>query len=640
MKGNKRERAHVGIFVVVSLVSLALVVFEFGDVSLDGRSAGLGRCFLGALVFLDLISSRWPLRKLFYCDGPASIWPRSLVAANKDPQIHPQDLVWPGVYMWSGSPHVVSTFMAIAGVASLMLCVGFYTHTAAFVCWIHLYSLSTRCSGITQAGDTLLRLLLFWIMWLPCELYFSVDAILFDPLSIQPEPGNTSATRIHSLAGAGILVQMSLLYLTPAAFKVDALWTAPTASRSAIYYVLANRSFCRENAITSTLLRNPNVLKLLTLTTPWLEHAAPLFIFGGNIRYLRAIGVMIFIGFHLGLHVTMTLGLFPWTCIAGWLVLVPAGYWGEGPVLSVASHSHGSIGDTSPVLRTITSMYHIFRLVLCSAAVLCSIHSCVDCLPGPHQVHLACDVRGPRRTSDSNEGTSTQKKVWKAYSWVYLGLGKLGRSLGVKQQWYLFDKPAASSYWYRVWGSVKAPKGADGSSGGNCAKQVYDLQKMLRMFVDGQLREIDAGEAKRGGKDTARTLMVSSERLTKNEGDISFENIYGGHRWRKFLQNIGKHPRETAAKNKGGGGGGRYKSFVDSYTSSLAYVWKASGMEREEGALSSVQCVGYWAPLTETRPSGAASEGGALRSGLLWEKEMTEDGAVSCEVDRGKYYCQ
>ena len=167
--------------------------------------------------------------------------------------------------MWSGSPLVVSTLMVIAGIASLMVCVGFYTHMATFICWVHLYSLSTRCSGITQAGDTLLRLLMFWLMWLPCEMHYSIDAMLIDSASNQPTAHasieGTQNKNILSLASAAILIQLSLLYQTPAAFKIDFLWTAPTVSDNAIYYVLANKSFRRDNFVTYTLLRYPHVLK-------------------------------------------------------------------------------------------------------------------------------------------------------------------------------------------------------------------------------------------------------------------------------------------------------------------------------------------------------------------------------------------
>ena len=530
----------------LSLLGAALVISGWGSLSLDARSAGLGRCFLGALAFLDILGSRWPLRQLFYCDGPVSIWPRALVGANKDPQIHYQDLLWQGVYMWSGSPLVVSTLMVIAGIASLMVCVGFYTHMATFICWVHLYSLSTRCSGITQAGDTLLRLLMFWLMWLPCEMHYSIDAMLIDSASNQPTAHasieGTQNKNILSLASAAILIQLSLLYQTPAAFKIDFLWTAPTVSDNAIYYVLANKSFRRDNFVTYTLLRYPHVLKCLTSITPWLEHAAPIFIFGGNIPYVRTIGVIAFVGFHLGLHLTMTLGLFPWTCIAGWSMLLPPELWNQGS--AIPGTNTNAMSSTSQVLPAVSLIYQTFRIVLCSLALLCTVHSCIDCLPGPHQVK-----RIPNSSDEQDNGNknsrSIQYKVWRIYAWIYLRLGKIGRCLGVKQQWYLFDKPAASSYWYSVIGKVMMPQRGGNDRDSQC---VYDLHKMLRMFVEGRLVLIDGEKNVQYSKVVSSSLAMSSEKLSKDYDKISFESVYGGHRWRKLMQNIGKHPRESGSK--------------------------------------------------------------------------------------------
>ena len=186
-----------------------------------------------------------------------------------------------------------------------------------------------------------------------------------------------------------ILIQMSLLYLTPAAFKVSPLWTAPTVSHNAIYYVLANKSFCRENIVTTTLLSYPVLLQLLSVVTPCLEHITPIFIFGSNIPLLRVIGIVILLSFHLGLHVTMTLGLFPWICMAGWVLLIPPecwGNWGHGPVLT--TNTTNIDNNISPTVAILAIVYHSLHPCVCGAALLCSVHSCIDCLPGPHQGRL------------------------------------------------------------------------------------------------------------------------------------------------------------------------------------------------------------------------------------------------------------
>lgn len=275
--------------------------------TLDLRSLALGRIGLGLLIVIDVVQSRWPLRGLFYTDQ--GFWPRTLILNGRDPQIHPaRDF---SLYMAMGSEFWITTSFVGAIVAGSCVVLGHWTQTSLFLCWLHMYSLFYRGSGIQQAGDTLLRLLLFWSMFLPMGKLFSVDRALGgDSSSSGGGSNNSSGTgpTIVSVASCAVLVQMSMLYIFPAAFKVTPSWKRGTA----IAYVLHNYAHARNNVVTRLLLSDSRYTTGLTYATPLVEHAAPLMLLFAP---FRAVGVVVFVGFHTGLALTMRLGLFPFVSL-------------------------------------------------------------------------------------------------------------------------------------------------------------------------------------------------------------------------------------------------------------------------------------------------------------------------------------
>ena len=554
MRSSKRPRlrkeARLDILCIISLLCCASVWLGFGDISLDSRSLGVARVLLGTLVLIDLCTSRWPLRHTFYSDGALSIWPREVVMRGEDPQIQSMDL---SIYMISGSVQWTCLCFAVSGVGSIMLTVGIFTKFACLVCWIHVTSLAKRTSGVQQAGDTLLRIILFWFIWLPCQDYYSLDARM-------QISSSRVTTQVSSMASLAFMVQICLLYQLPAAFKVNALWSRPT-KESAIYYVLANVAFCRKHFLTDWLVRHPEVPRILTLVTPWLEHAAPMFIFGNKIPGLRIFGVVSLIGFHLGLHVCMTLRLFPWICICAWVALVPSQCWDWA-----LQHDGGTVSSTPE------DIYVSF--IVSALALLCTLQACFDTLPLPQAL---------------SEPLSSNS-AWHALSGA-------GRLLGMNQQWFLFDTPARTSYWFRI-------KGTAGNT-------EYDLLKLLRLHCAGTMQQV-------APRPLAEALEMESpgKRDATSEG---FDNLYGGALWRKFLQNIGQPTNSSSSKDQGGAANknkkmasSRYGAFVPHCVKALHSLWTMAGLRDHIGPLKQVECVAYW---VDTAPSVTTV---GLNSAVMW----------------------
>ena len=199
---------------VPALAALLLRVFAGtalrAHVSLDRRSLAAGRVLLGSLVVVDVWRSRWPFRRLLYSDE--GMWPRALVLAGRDPQIQPSRDV--SLYLAFGGAGWASAACASAAIAGICAAVGFHTQLALGYCWLHLYSMAYRCSGCQQAGDTLMRMVMFWSMFLPCGDVWSIDSVLFTPSL--PAIATTTVT---SLACIGLLTQLGLVYSFCAMFS-------------------------------------------------------------------------------------------------------------------------------------------------------------------------------------------------------------------------------------------------------------------------------------------------------------------------------------------------------------------------------------------------------------------------------------
>ena len=589
---NSRTRAAANVSAARRTASLAalgallLQVFRgtalVAHVSLDRRSLAAGRVLLGALVVVDVWCSRWPFRRLLYSD--AGMWPRALVLAGKDPQIHPADA---SLYVGFGGARWAGAACVLAAVAGACAMVGFHTQLALGYCWLHLYSMAYRCSGCQQAGDTLMRMVVFWSMFLPCGEVWSVDAVLL--------PSAPPATMtVTSLACVGVLTQLGLVYAFCAMFKITSAWRDGTAIDS----VLKNFAFCtglrassKYNFVVRLLYAVPAMPYVLTCATVVVEHSAPLFLFCAP---LRGLGCAIFCGFHFGLYSTMRLGIFPLVCMAAWVMVLPGYVWGgmfevdavgvgiglgsggSGGVAAAAASGtcdSGGAAAAAGLAGLAVSMWswhfdmvvHIFLVGVQTAALVLAI---------------ACNVNTLPFESCSNVVTAEMYVV--------------ARVLGVQQQWFLFDKPARNSFWYRILGEVEVEAEAEaGSRVGKegessapstpaAATTTVDLHRfMLRLQAEDSRFGFGVGDD------------IDVDGLAYSPFDSvearAWEECFGNHRWRKLFQKL------TDSRN-------RFLAFRMPYARFLQAEWNRRMAGRGGyGRLRKVTHIGCAIPIDPTQ---------------------------------------
>lgn len=274
-------------------------------VAVDARALAALRMALGALVLVDLAGRSTDL-VAFYTDS--GVVPRAALAtlAPTFGQLSIHALwgsVWPQVALF-----------AIAGVAAVALLVGYRTRLATFVTLVLLVSLHARNPAVISGGDSLLRQLLVWGLFLPLGARWSVDAV-----------GNAEPrSAVASVATAGLLGQVCVVYAVNAIFKLRGeTWLRGEAVEQVL--VLTRHS----TPLGQALLEVPQVLTAANYLWLGLLFASPLLpVLTG---WRRAVLPALFAAMHAGMVVTMELGIFPLVSIAALLPFLPPTVWNRLP---------------------------------------------------------------------------------------------------------------------------------------------------------------------------------------------------------------------------------------------------------------------------------------------------------------------
>jgi len=213
----------------------------------------------------------------------------------------------------SGDAWVQAALFVIAGGFAVAFLCGYRTTLVTVVSFLLLASLHARNPLVLNAGDSLLRRLLFWGVFLPLGGRWSVDAL-------RDGRDGRDGERVASVASAALLVQVVIVYTANAAFKLRGdLWVRGDAIR----YVFSLDQFTV--LFGDVLARYPPVL--VALDRVWLAlllSSVLLVLLTGRARTLL---VALFVGMHLGMALTMRLGLFPFISIAALLPFLPGPVW-------------------------------------------------------------------------------------------------------------------------------------------------------------------------------------------------------------------------------------------------------------------------------------------------------------------------
>jgi hypothetical protein len=271
--------------------------------TLDLRSLSLMRVAVALVLMTDLIIRYSDLRGFFVDAGvlPMEVLFRYL-----------WNPAYFSVYTMASSWPLQSVVFAANLGCVICLLAGYRTRLFSVLCWVFLLSIHNRNPLVHQGGDDLLRLLLFWGIFLPWGYHYSVDSRRYDK-SVLP------SNQYLSLAGFVYVCHIFYVYFFSALLKSSPEWNGEF---TALYYAL---SF--EQIVTpfgQYIYPFGDFLKFMTMLTFYTELVLPFLLFVPFITaYCRLAFILIICLLHLGISLTLYVGLFPLISIASVIGLAP-----------------------------------------------------------------------------------------------------------------------------------------------------------------------------------------------------------------------------------------------------------------------------------------------------------------------------
>jgi hypothetical protein len=335
------------------------------------------------------------------------------------------------LHLFSGTPQFQAALFLLAGVCAASLLIGYRTRLAAVVSWILLISLDARNPLVLQGSDVLLRMVLFWSMFLPLGARWSVDRAL-------APAGRPIPERLCSTGTVALFLQVALVYWVTAAQKLGAPeWRDGTA----LYYALSIDEFTRP--LGQRLLAFPELLRLKTYAVWWFEALGPIALLTST-GAARTACVAVFLGLQLGFGLCLYVGLFPWIGAAAMLGFLPAWWWERArtwwPGLAREARGVAERAARHPLLKRLEPRPITVRPSRAAEAFVAFVFLYVVC--------------------------------WNltAIEWVKMGmpgtLRWIGLTFKLEQRWRMFASPMKGDGWFVMPGTLKDGTKVDVWQGG------------------------------------------------------------------------------------------------------------------------------------------------------------------------------
>jgi hypothetical protein len=268
----------------------------------DVRALSLMRIFIAIIILIDL-SIRVSDLEAFYSN--TGVLPLTLLFEK----------LWNPYYLsihtMSGLWQVQLVLFIISFFCAFMLLIGYRTTLFTCLCWFFMLSLHNRNNLILQGGDDLLRMILFWSMFIPWGERYSCDRLL-DPVKQEHTP-------LISIALIAYVLQLCYIYTGSALLKGPE-WNT---DYSALYYAYSIDQITY--ASTKFIFYHPDLLKALTFLAYYFELLIPvLFFIPYKHAAFRIVAVILIISFHFLNNLTLFIGLFPLIGIATCIGILPS----------------------------------------------------------------------------------------------------------------------------------------------------------------------------------------------------------------------------------------------------------------------------------------------------------------------------
>ncbi len=267
--------------------------------NIDDRALAAFRILAGVLLIVDICVRITDFRAHYTNFG---VMPFDVVR---------NQLLLPMHFTFHLNDTLTGVLFAAVILAALCLILNFQTRFAVFISWLLLVSLQHRNPLVIQGGDTVLRLYMFWGLFLPLHRSFRRPA------------RKSSNSPLFTIASAAMLLQICEVYWFSVALKSHAAWRVDF---SAVYYALNLEQYA--SALGRWLLSFKPILPVLTVSTLIAETLFPLIaLVAFRYKRLKLFAVWAMMLLHVFFGLAFELGTFPYISIIGWVFFLPAIFW-------------------------------------------------------------------------------------------------------------------------------------------------------------------------------------------------------------------------------------------------------------------------------------------------------------------------
>jgi hypothetical protein len=390
---------------------------------IDLRALAAFRISIGLLLAADLCERARDLRA-HYTD--AGVLPR----AAADELFLSSPWHW-SVHALGGDSLSQTALFGLALAVALAMVAGAWTRLATLTSWLLLASLHARNPMLLFGADHLLRMLLFWSMFVPLGERWSFDST---------RAGRTAGRGELSVGSAALLLQPAVMYVFAGIFKLNESWSAGDALQSA----LSLEMFAKPPA--ARLVQHEEWLAWFGPLLPWMEVAlgAMLFVPWKTARF-RALALALLALLHLSIWLLFETGSFQLVCLSGLLLFLPRAVWervspgSTRPTEVESPHSSSVRSDAKAVLVGLLALYGLaWNIASLSARDYAREHA-VEWMSEGSDGSFRRRLLLPGQAVERRFGT----------------LGWVGRAAHLYQQWNVFEQGGGRrGGWHLVRGTL------------------------------------------------------------------------------------------------------------------------------------------------------------------------------------------
>ncbi|QKG83394.1 HTTM domain-containing protein [Kroppenstedtia pulmonis] len=208
----------------------------------------------------------------------------------------------------SGEPWLLEVIYHGGILVTILFVLGFHTRLTSVLAFLIYVAIYFRNPEITNAGDNIVRLEWFFLLFTHSGAYFSWDRYRRQAL---PQTNNwlqPFAAVLHNFALLAMILQLLWMYFSAGIYKtMGSLWQAGTA----VYYVMRVQDYMWPG-VNPILWESDWIIVILTYTTVLFQLAFPFLLLNRYSKYVAVTGAILF---HTGIGLIMNLFLFSWYMI-------------------------------------------------------------------------------------------------------------------------------------------------------------------------------------------------------------------------------------------------------------------------------------------------------------------------------------